>query len=98
MNKAYQKLVEHKVQQVSTAPQRLPEYLKAAAGIEAFYFRDPDGHNLEIIHFPVDKGDPKWQNSTGELFLGIDRTAIAIANTQRIVEKSSNLPTIQKYH
>jgi catechol 2,3-dioxygenase-like lactoylglutathione lyase family enzyme len=82
MDKAYQKLVEHKVQHVSTAPQRLPEYLKAAAGIEAFYFRDPDGHNLEIIHFPADKGDPRWQHSTGELFLGIDHTAIAIANTQ----------------
>jgi catechol 2,3-dioxygenase-like lactoylglutathione lyase family enzyme len=81
MDKAYQHLRKHKVQHVSTAPQRLPEYLTAAAGIEAFYFRDPDGHNLEIIHFPNGKGNPKWQNPTDKLFLGIDHTAIAIANT-----------------
>jgi catechol 2,3-dioxygenase-like lactoylglutathione lyase family enzyme len=81
MDRAYQHLRKHKVQHVSTAPQRLPEYLTAAAGIEAFYFRDPDGHNLEIIHFPNGKGDPRWQNPTDKLFLGIDHTAIAIANT-----------------
>jgi catechol 2,3-dioxygenase-like lactoylglutathione lyase family enzyme len=81
MARAYQKLSEHKVQYVSTAPQRLPEYIKVAAGIEAFYFRDPDGHNLEIIHYPADKGDPKWQKPTEKLFLGIDHTAIAVSNT-----------------
>jgi catechol 2,3-dioxygenase-like lactoylglutathione lyase family enzyme len=81
MNKAYQHLRKHQVQHVSTAPQRLPEYLTAAAGIEAFYFRDPDGHNLEIIYFPNGKGDPRWQSPTEKLFLGIDHTAIAIANT-----------------
>jgi hypothetical protein len=26
---------------------------KAAAGIRAFYFKDRDGHNLEIIYFPL---------------------------------------------
>jgi catechol 2,3-dioxygenase-like lactoylglutathione lyase family enzyme len=81
MERAYQKLREYNVQHVSTAPQRLPEYIKAAAGIEAFYFRDPDGHNLEIIHFPLGKGDPKWQQPTNQLFLGIDHTAIAVSNT-----------------
>jgi catechol 2,3-dioxygenase-like lactoylglutathione lyase family enzyme len=81
MNRAYQKLRQHKVQYVSTAPQRLPAYIKAAGGIEAFYFRDPDGHNLEIIHYPPGKGDPKWQKPTERLFLGIDHTAIAISNT-----------------
>jgi catechol 2,3-dioxygenase-like lactoylglutathione lyase family enzyme len=81
MDKAYQKLREHNVQHVSNAPQRLPEYIKAAAGIEAFYFRDPDGHNLEIIHFPAGKGDPKWQKPTDKLFLGIDHTAIAVSST-----------------
>jgi catechol 2,3-dioxygenase-like lactoylglutathione lyase family enzyme len=81
MDRAYQTLRKHKIQYVSTAPQRLPEYIKAAAGIEAFYFRDPDGHNLEIIHYPPDKGDPKWQKPTDKLFLGIDHTAIAISST-----------------
>ena len=28
-----------------------------AGGIQAMYFRDPDGHNLELIHFPVGKGE-----------------------------------------
>ncbi|MGF1524189.1 MAG: VOC family protein [Leptolyngbyaceae cyanobacterium] len=81
MDAAYERLREFDVQYVSTAPQRLPDYLPAAAGIEAFYFQDPDGHNLEVIFFPEDKGNPRWQDSRGELFLGIDHTAIGIADT-----------------
>lgn len=81
IDRAYQVLRQHNVQHVSPAPQSLPETIPAAAGIEAFYFRDPDGHNLEIIHFPVGKGDPKWQKPTDKLFLGIDHTAIAVSNT-----------------
>lgn len=82
MDQAYQHLRQHHVQHVSTAPQRLPDHLRAAAGIEAFYFHDPDGHNLEIIHYPPDKGDPKWQEPTDQLFLGIDHTAIAVSDTE----------------
>ncbi len=82
MEKAYAHLRAHKVQFVSTAPQTLPEYLPAAAGISAFYFRDTDGHNLEIIHFPKGKGNPKWQAPTDQLFLGIDHTAISIEDTE----------------
>ncbi|MBD2462703.1 VOC family protein [Oscillatoria sp. FACHB-1407] len=81
MDEAYQVLRRHNVQHVSTAPQRLPDYIPAAAGIEAFYFRDPDGHNLEIIYYPPGKGDPRWQQPTDQLFLGIDHTAIAVSNT-----------------
>lgn len=81
MDAAYQHLRKHNVQHASTGPQKLPGYITAAAGIEAFYFRDPDGHNLEIIYFPPDKGDPRWQEPTDDLFLGIDHTAIAISNT-----------------
>lgn len=95
MDKAYQHLRKHRVQHVSTAPQRLPQYLTAAAGIEAFYFRDPDGHNLEIIHFPVGKGNPKWQNPTDKLFLGIDHTAIAIANTSASLKFYQDLLRLQ---
>lgn len=80
MDPAYERLRDFKVQYVSTAPQRLPEYIPAA-GVEAFYFRDPDGHNLELIHFPEGKGDPRWQESTENLFLGIDHTAIGVADT-----------------
>lgn len=82
MDQAYQQLREFNVTHVSTAPQRLPDYIETAAGIEAFYFRDPDGNTLELIYFPPDKGDPRWQKPTEQLFLGIDHTAIAISDTE----------------
>jgi catechol 2,3-dioxygenase-like lactoylglutathione lyase family enzyme len=81
MDKAYQHLRRYKVQHASTAPQLLPKTIPAAAGIRAFYFKDPDGHNLEIIYFPPGKGDRKWQKPTDKLFLGIDHTAIVVSNT-----------------
>jgi catechol 2,3-dioxygenase-like lactoylglutathione lyase family enzyme len=86
MDKAYQRLRNHKVRHVSTGPQTIPANNKAAAGIRAFYFKDPDGHNLEIIYFPPGKGDQRWQNSTGKLFLGIDHTAIVVSNTHNSLE------------
>src|SRR5687768_3549754 len=76
IHRAYQWLRRHKVQHASSGPQRLPEWNRNAASIEAFYFRDPDGHPLEILTFPPGKGNPKWQRSEGRLFLGIDHTAI----------------------
>ncbi|MBE9028716.1 VOC family protein [filamentous cyanobacterium LEGE 11480] len=91
MAQAYQHLRQHNVQHASTGPQRLPDYIPAAAGIEAFYFQDPDGHNLEIIFFPPGKGDPRWQQPTTQRFLGIDHTAIAIANTQASQQFYENL-------
>jgi catechol 2,3-dioxygenase-like lactoylglutathione lyase family enzyme len=83
MDRAYQWLRKHKVQHASPGPQRLPEWNRNAAGIEAFYFKDPDGHVLEIIKFPPDKGDPKWRRpGKQELFLGIDHTAIVTGDLQ----------------
>jgi len=82
MDQAFENLRALKVQFVSTGPQTLPASLPAAAGIKAFYFRDPDQHNLEIIYFPPGKGDLRWQGRTDKLFLGIDHTAIGIANTE----------------
>jgi catechol 2,3-dioxygenase-like lactoylglutathione lyase family enzyme len=82
MDKAYQHLRGHKIRHASTGPQTLPASNKAAAGIRAFYFKDPDGHNLEIIYFPVGKGDPRWQQKNDKLFLGIDHTAIVVSSTQ----------------
>jgi catechol 2,3-dioxygenase-like lactoylglutathione lyase family enzyme len=81
MDKAYQHLRKYKVQHASTTPQRIPDSNQAAAGIRAFYFKDPDGHNLEIIYFPAGKGDRKWQQPTNLTFLGIDHTAIVVSNT-----------------
>ena len=82
MDKAYAHLRRHKVKHVSTGPQTLPGWNKNAAGIRAFYFRDPEEHVLEVIWFPPAKGDPKWQQKTERLFLGIDHTAIVVSDTE----------------
>lgn len=82
MEKAYRRLREFKVQHASSGPQRLPDWNKDAGGIEAFYFRDPDGHALEILQFPPGKGLPKWRQGGGRLFLGLDHTAIVVADTE----------------
>lgn len=81
MDSAYRWLRRNGVQHVSTGPQTLPATIPEAAGIKAFYFQDPDRHNLEVIFFPKDKGQPKWQQAANEIFLGIDHTAIAVSNT-----------------
>lgn len=80
MQAAYARLREHGVPHASTGPQRLPDWNAGAGGIQAFYFRDPDQHFLEILQFPAGKGDPRWQ-SRGALFLGIDHTAIVVGST-----------------
>ena len=82
MDRAYRWLRQHKVQHASSGPQRLPDWNKNAGGIQAFYFRDPDGHPLEILAFPPEKGNPNWHRPSGRLFLGIDHTAIVISDTE----------------
>ncbi len=81
MDLAFASLRQNKIKFVSTAPQELPAWNKNAGGIKAFYFRDPEDHVLEIIYFPAGKGDPKWQQPTSALFLGIDHTAIVVTDT-----------------
>ena len=82
MDRAYERLRAHGLTSISAAPQRLPDWNPAAGGIRAFYFRDPDGHPLELIWFPPGKGDSRWQMPAGDvLFRGIDHTAIAVADT-----------------
>jgi catechol 2,3-dioxygenase-like lactoylglutathione lyase family enzyme len=83
MDQAYAWLRDQRVAQVSPEPQRLPDWNPNAGGIRAFYFRDPDGHPLELIWFPPGRGDPRWQEATDWLFLGIDHTAIAVGDTKR---------------
>ncbi len=85
MNQAYLWLQRHKIVQISPAPQRLPDWNEAAGGIRAFYFKDPDGHPLEILHFPPDKGDPRWRRPAAGVFLGIDHTAIVVRDTDASV-------------
>jgi catechol 2,3-dioxygenase-like lactoylglutathione lyase family enzyme len=81
MERAYRHLCQCGVSQTSPNPQTLPDWNPIAGGIQSFYFKDPDGHNLELLHFPADKGDAKWQRSTESLFLGVDHTAIVVADT-----------------
>jgi catechol 2,3-dioxygenase-like lactoylglutathione lyase family enzyme len=85
MARAYARLKAHRVEAVSDGPQRLPDWNPKAGGIEAYYFRDPDAHVLEIIHFPKGKADPRWQVESTRLFLGIDHTAIAASDTDASV-------------
>ncbi|MFN2567547.1 MAG: VOC family protein [Gemmatimonadaceae bacterium] len=82
IDRAYAVLRAARVKHVSPAPQLLPAWNPNAGGISAFYFNDPDGHVLEVIHFPPGKGLAKWQRPTGRLFLGIDHTAIVVRDTE----------------
>lgn len=109
MDQAFRRLRQNKVEYVSSGPQRLPDSNKQAAGIEAFYFKDPDGHPLEILHFPFDKGLEKWHRASGRLFLGIDHTAIVVGDTEvslkfyrdllgmRVASESENYGTEQEH-
>ena len=81
MERAYARLRVHGVEHASSGPQRLPDWNPNAGGIEAFYFKDPDGHALEVLQFPAGKGDPKWHQPSRRLFLGIDHTAIVVGDT-----------------
>jgi catechol 2,3-dioxygenase-like lactoylglutathione lyase family enzyme len=109
MDAAFRRLRSFKVQYASSGPQRLPEWNPNAAGIQAFYFRDPDGHPLEVLAFPPDKGSSKWHAPADRLFLGIDHTAIVVSDTEaslrfyrdalgfRVVGESENYGTEQEH-
>src|SRR5262250_1943913 len=109
MDKAYAWLRQNKVEHASSGPQRLPDWNKNAAGISAFYFKDPDEHPVEVLQFPADKGQEKWHRSTDKLFLGIDHTAIVVENTDaslafyrdvlgmRVAGESENYGTEQEH-
>lgn len=85
MDQAYGRLRDAGVEHASTAPQTLPQWNRNAAGIRAFYFRDPDRHFLEILQFPPDKGSARWHR-TDRLFLGIDHTAIVVDDTEQSLQ------------
>jgi catechol 2,3-dioxygenase-like lactoylglutathione lyase family enzyme len=82
MEQAYLWLRRHQVVHVSPDPQRLPDWNPNAGGIQAFYFKDPDGHVLEILQFPPEKGDARWRRPSDRVFLGIDHTAIVVGDTE----------------
>ncbi|HEY2773145.1 MAG TPA: VOC family protein [Candidatus Binatia bacterium] len=68
---------------VSSSPQVIPEWNPTSGGIVAYSFLDPDGHALELVHFPEGKGDARWQRPGKDLFQGIDHVAIVAADTER---------------
>lgn len=82
MDAAYARLRAHRVRHASSEPQSIPASNPIAGGIRAFYFLDPDGHALEVIRFPPGKGAARWQRRD-RLFLGIDHSAIVVADTER---------------
>ncbi len=81
MAEAFAVLMDRGVPLISSGPQTLPAWNQASGGIQALYFRDPDGHPLELIRFPADKGKAKWRRFGNDLFRGVDHTAIVVADT-----------------
>ena len=56
----------------------------ASGSVSAFKFRDADGHPLELLAFPSGAGPSAWERRRGDgLFLGIDHSAISVADTAR---------------
>ena len=86
MAAAYKILQENNVQQISANAITIPESNPGAAGIKAIKFRDPEGHDLELIYFPAGKSDPAWrQPAANKLFLGLSHTAMTVASTDKSV-------------
>ena len=93
MEAAWAHLRKHHVRQISPRPQTIPISNPAAAGIKAIKFRDPDGHNLELLWFPDGKGSVRWHetapasSSPGHnVFLGIDHTAMTVRSTEHSIK------------
>jgi len=81
MNSAYGRL--HGIAPISQGgPQLLPV---ASGGVQAFKFRDPDGHPLELLQFPGGKTPEAWRDRRrldGQIGLGIDHSAISVADAE----------------
>ncbi len=67
-------------------PQKLPSY---DASVQAFKFRDPDLHPLELLQFAPGKTPDAWRDRRkhgGQIGLGIDHTAMSVADADRSAE------------
>ncbi len=63
-------------------PQLLPA---SSGGVQAFKFRDPDGHPLELLQFPDGKTLGAWRDRRrldGQIGLGIDHSAISVSDAE----------------
>ncbi|HEX4023691.1 MAG TPA: VOC family protein [Steroidobacteraceae bacterium] len=64
-------------------PQHLPE---SSGGVTAYKFRDPEGHPLELLAFPAAATPPRWRGlPAGEPCLGIDHSAVSVADSARSI-------------
>lgn len=63
-------------------PQHLP---RRSGGVTAFKFRDPDGHPLEFLEFPAERMPAHWADCAHQGVLGIDHSAVSVADTARSV-------------
>ena len=79
----------HKWTAVSTdGPQILPP---SSGGVTAFKFRDPEGHPLELLAFAPGTTPAHWAIRSSNPCLGIDHSAISVADTGRSVAFYSRL-------
>jgi catechol 2,3-dioxygenase-like lactoylglutathione lyase family enzyme len=82
-------LAAGRLRPISSGPQTLPADNPAAAGIVAFKLRDPEGHALELLQFPADKGEARWHRAPGDdagcggAIVGIDHSAIGVVDSAR---------------
>ena len=61
-------------------PQLLPP---ATGSVTAYKFRDPEGHPLELSLFPPVAAAAAWRDPpAGAVFLGVDHSAIAVADAE----------------
>jgi len=63
-------------------PQVLPP---SSGGVAAYKFRDPEGHPLELLGYPAGAVPAHWALQTRGPCLGIDHSAISVADTERSV-------------
>ena len=66
-------------------PQQLPA---SSGGVQAFKFRDPDGHPLELLQFPRDDSPTTWKErspAAGQIALGVDHSAISVRDADTSV-------------
>jgi catechol 2,3-dioxygenase-like lactoylglutathione lyase family enzyme len=85
MAAVYERLLAHRgCTAISTdGPQLLPA---SSGGVTAYKFRDPDGHPLELIAFARGTVPARWQKASATGCVGIDHSAISVADTERSVK------------
>ena len=82
MERAYSRLRAHRVEHASPAPQQLPAWNPSAGGIRALLLQGPGWPPARDPLVPDRQGDARWQRPDRRLFLGIDHTAIVVADTE----------------